>query len=311
MIRLIGLSLAAGLLSAVLFLSLAKGFAAGMILSYVAPLPLMLAGLSLGWRMAAASGLAAMAAVAAVAGGLSALPFAVTAVLPSVVVARQALLWRGSADGAVEWYPPGLLLGWLTALVCGLVVLGALLVPSGEAGIEGWVRETVGQTVGMVAPTVPAEDRAKVVGWWVPFFPAMVAGSWLVMSVANAAAAQGILARQGKSRRPSPAYRKLTLPVWLGVFLLVACAAAMTGGDLGYVARSLAVVALLPFALLGIATVHGKLAVRPHAGLLLAVFYGVLVVAFGWAVVAVAGLGLVKFLSMFRRPATPGGGKEE
>ena len=232
MIRLIGLSLAAGLLSAVLFLSLAKGFAAGMILSYVAPLPLMLAGLSLGWRMAAASGLAAMAAVAAVAGGLSALPFAVTAVLPSVVVARQALLWRGSADGAVEWYPPGLLLGWLTALACGLVVLGALLAPSGEAGIEGWVRETVGQTVGMVAPTVPAEDRAKVVGWWVPFFPAMVAGSWLVMSVANAAAAQGILARQGKSRRPSPAYRELTLPVWLGVFLLVACAAAMTGGDL-------------------------------------------------------------------------------
>ncbi len=139
----------------------------------------------------------------------------------------------------------------------------------------------------------------------------MVAGSWLVMSVANAAAAQGILARLGRNRRPSPAYRELTLPSWSGVALLVAVAAAWLGGDLGYVARSLAALALVPFALLGMATVHRRVVGRPYAGLLLAMFYGVLFVAFGWAVIAVAGLGLVRFLTMFRRPATTGGGKEE
>lgn len=311
MTRLLGLPLAAGLLSAVLFLSLAKGFAAGMILSYIAPLPLLLAGLGLGWGAAAVAGLAGMVAVAGAAGGLSAVPFAVTAVLPSVVVARQALLWRTSADGVVEWYPPGLVVSWLTLLAAVLVVVGAALLPSHEAGIEGWVVETIGQTIAMVAPTVPVEQRLQAARWWTPLFPAMVAGSWLVMSVANAAAAQGILARLGRNRRPSPAYRELTLPNWSGVALLVAVATAWLGGDLGYVARSLAALALVPFALLGMATVHRRVVGRPYAGLLLAMFYGVLFVAFGWAVIAVAGLGLVRFLTMFRRPATTGGGKEE
>jgi hypothetical protein len=37
----------------------------------------------------------------------------------------------------------------------------------------------------------------------------------------------------------------------------------------------------------------------------------VLFVAFGWAILAVAGLGLVRFVSGFRSRAASGGGKEE
>jgi hypothetical protein len=312
-----GVPLAAGLVSSLLFLSLAKGFAAGMLLSYLAPLPLMMVGLYRGNGAAAGAGLAAMAAVALTAGGFAPLPFAVVALLPSLVVVHRALLWRSNADSSVEWYPPGLVLGWLTGIGLALIVIGALLVPDRPDGVESgglqfWVTDTIGRTLELVAPNLTSEQRKAVADWWVPFFPAMVASSWLVMAVVNAVAAQGFLVRLGRNRRPTPSYRELELPLWLGVVL---AAAATTGGlaegDLGYVARSAVVVTLIPFALLGLATVHGWAAGRPNARMYLAAMYGGLFLASAWAFIPVAGLGLVRFMTRFRRAESSGGGKEE
>ncbi|MDO8605634.1 MAG: DUF2232 domain-containing protein [Phaeospirillum sp.] len=313
----IGIALAAGLLSSLLFLLLAKGYAVGMLLSYVAPLPLMMVGLHRGLIAALVAGLAAMAAVAAVVGGMPSLPFAITAVLPSLVVVRQALLWRSNSAGTVEWYPPGLVLGWLTGMGLALILIGVTLAPeqpaSGEmGGIQAWVADMIGRTMDLLAPTLTVEQRHTAIGWWVPFFPAMVVGSWLAMAIVNAVSAQGLLARLGRNQRPTPAYRKLELPIWLGVVLVGASTVgAMAGGDLGYVARSVAVVTLIPFALLGLAAMHEWAANRPNARMILAVMYGVLFLASAWAFVPVAGLGLVRFLSRFRRSADGGDGKEE
>lgn len=317
MTRSFGVPLAAGLGSAILFLSLAKGIAAGMLLSYLAPLPLMMAGLYQGKGAVVAAGLAAMAAVAVVAGGFSALPFAVVAMLPSLVVVHRALLWRKDAADNVEWYPPGMVLGWLTGTGLALIMIGAVLVAGGPDGVEGgglqaWVTETIGHTLELMAPQLTEEQRKAVTGWWVPFFPALVAGSWLMMAVVNAVSAQAILARLGRNRRPTPAYRELELPLWLGLVLATAAATgALAEGDLGYVARSVAVVTLMPFALLGLATVHGWAAGRPNARVILAGVYGGLFLASAWALIPVAGLGLVRFMTRFRRADTSGGGKEE
>jgi hypothetical protein len=315
--RSFGVPLAAGLVSSLLFLSLAKGFAAGMLLSYLAPLPLMMVGLHMGTGAALAAGLAATVAVALTAGGLSPLPFALVAVLPSLVVVRQALLWRESAEGNVEWYPPGLVLSWLTGTGLALIFIGAALVPDRPDGVENgglqaWVADTIGRTLEMVAPTLALEQRNAAIGWWAPFFPAMVAGSWLAMAVVNAVTAQGFLVRLGRNRRPTPAYRELELPLWQGVVLAAAAAiGALAEGDLGYLARNAVVVTLMPFALLGLAAVHGWAAGRPGARLYLAAMYGGLFLASAWVFIPVAGLGLVRFMTRFRRAESSGGGKEE
>lgn len=317
MTRSFGVPLAAGLISAILFLSLAKGFAAGMLLSYLAPLPVMMVGLHLGNRAALAGVLAAMAAVALVAGGYALLPYGVVVMLPSLVVVHRALLWRTDADGNVEWYPPGLVLGWLTGIGLALIMIGALLVPdrpdgAGSGGLQAWVADTIGQTLDLLAPTLTSGQRKAAQDWWVPFFPAMVAGSWLTMAVVNAVAAQGFLVRLGRNRRPTPTYRELELPGWLGVVLAAATATgAVAEGDLGYVARSAVVVTLMPFGLLGLATVHGWARGRPYARLILAGVYGGLFLASAWALIPVAGLGLVRFMTRFRRAEPSGGGKEE
>jgi len=315
--RSIGVPLAAGLLSSLLFLSLAEGFAAGIVFSYIAPLPLMAVGLWRGTWAGLVAGLAAMAAVAGVAGVVSSLPFGIAVVLPSLVVVRQALLWRTNADGGVEWYPPGLVLGWLTAIAAALILIGAAMV-SGTAsggemgGVQAWVTDTIGKTLGILAPTLTDEQRHAALVWWVPLFPAMVAGSWVVMATANAAAAQGLLTRFGRNRRPTPVYRELALPAWLGAALAVASVmGGLTGGDLGYLARSVAVVTLMPFVLLGLAVVHGWAAGRPGARMLLAVVYGVLFLASTWALIPMAGLGLARFVTRFRPRPDGRGGKEE
>jgi hypothetical protein len=307
--RQFGLTLAAGLLSAFLFLSLAKGIALGVVLSYVAPLPLMMAGLGIGMGASVIAGAVGAAAVAVVVGGVSILPYAVAAALPALVVTNRAGLWRTAPDGSTEWYPPGHVLAWLCAAGVALMLVGTALVSGHPDGVRAWVMDTIARTLDLVAAEIPAEQRAKAVTWWAPLFPAMVASSWLVMAVANATGAQGLLARLGRARRPRPAYRELRLPDWLAVLAVLAGLAALVmGGDAGYVAVNLAVVTLVPFMFLGLAGIHQWALGRPYARMVLAVTYGVLVLAFGWAALAVAGLGLVRFWTMrFRRPHSGGG----
>lgn len=311
MTRLIALPLAAGLLSALLFLSVAKGIAFGVVLSYGAPLPVLMAGLSLGLGAAAAASMVGAAAVALVVGEYAILPFLVAVGLPGVVVANRALLWRANPDGAAEWYPPGLVLGWLTAAGLALILIGAALVAGHPDGVEGWVGEALARAVEVAAPVVDADSRAKLVEWWAPLLPAMVVGSWLLMAAVNSVGAQALLVRMGRNRRPSPAYRELWLPDWLGVVLVMAAAVgALAGGDAGYIAVNVAVVSLVPFAFLGMAGIHRWAKGRANAGLILAVAYGLLILAFGWAAVAAAGLGLVRFWKMRFRRGDSGGGEE-
>lgn len=292
-----------------MFLSLAKGIALGAVLSYAAPLPLMMAGLALGMMASVAAGLVAMVAVAAVAGGFSAVPFAVAAVLPALVVTNRALLRRNADDGLVHWYPPGFVLAWLTAAGLALMLCGTALMAGSPDGIEGGVTKLLADALNLMAAELPADQRAKVVGWWAPLFPAMVIGSWLIMAVVNACGAQGLLARLGHARRPSPAYRQLWLPDWPAYGLVaMALLAILVGGDASYVAANAVAVLLIPFVFLGLAGIHRWVKGRPSAGLLLATAYGLLILAFGWAAVAVAGLGLVRFWTMrVRRPDRRGG----
>lgn len=306
----LGLAIAAGLTSAVLFVSVFTGSAALLLTTYLAPLPLFAAGLGLGLPAVTIAAGVALVAVIAGTGGAAALPFAATTVVPALVVSRQALLWRTDAAGAVEWYPPGLALGWLTGMAAVGLVISGLLAPDHADGIEGLVRDYLGEVVGVMAPQAEAELREVVVALWVPLLPGLLATVWLLVAVLNAVLAQWGLTRAGRNLRPTPAYQALELPPWLaGALLAVVAAALVAGGDFGYVAQNAAVVLLVPYVLLGLAGVHGMVRQRPNGGVLLALFYGVFFIVFGWAVLIVAGLGFVRHWTTLRRYFA--GGRQE
>jgi len=308
-IRQLGLGLAAGLLSALLFLSVVKGIVIGFVLSYVAPMPLMMAGLGLGMGASVTAGAVGTAMVVLGFGEFSALSYLASAVLPALVLTNRAMLWRKPQDGPIEWYPPGLILAWLTATMLALMLIGAALVAGHPEGVKGWVTEFVNSILNPMSELWPAEWVAPMRAWLPTALPALLFTTWLVMVLVNAAGAQALLVRLGRNRRPSPAYRQLQLPDWLAAVLVFsALASRLSDGDVGYVGASAALVTLIPFMLLGLAGIHHWVAGKPQARVILAATYGLLALVFVWAALALAILGMVRFWTMrFRRKKSDGG----
>ncbi len=309
----IGLPLAAGLTASLLFLSMTRGMPNGTLLGFFASLPLMMAGLGLGQAAALGAAVVGAIAVGLVQGGSFGPTFLAMAGLPALVVANRALSSRPGADGSREWSAPGDVLGWLTLATMALCLVVVALLPHHPGGVHGWVDQSVSHTLDVLGePLSPAERRTaiEVLG---TALPAMAMSVWVVMAAVNAVVAQAVLAATGHNRRPPPAYGALDLPDWLLPVAVAMAAAGLVGqGSLGYVAGNLAAAALLPFAFLGVATVHRALAARPGARLGLVALYGFLVLGFVWVMLPAAGLGLVKFLqTRLRRRAASGGGKEE
>src|SRR5574337_502223 len=101
----LGLSVAAALASGFVYLSVLAGGAISILLTYLTPLPLVMVGLAFGLGPAALG--AGLALGVVLVGAPAAVPvFTVAVLLPVLVLVRQSLLWRQTADGKREWYPP-------------------------------------------------------------------------------------------------------------------------------------------------------------------------------------------------------------
>ncbi len=297
----LGLSVVAGLASALVFLSVLTGGALSVVLAYLMPLPLVMVGFSWGFkRLLLGSGLALAVVLGA---APSAVPvFATAVLLPAAVLVCLARHCRPSAAGGVDWYPPGSLLAWLAVVAVGLMVVGTSLATAEGAGFEDEARRAITQFFDQVAPLTPSEIRDGAIRLWSALFPAMLGSAWLIMAVLNGVLAQWTVAKSGHALRPTPDYAALELPLWTLAALASAVVLGLTaGGDVGYLGRNAAVVLMWPQMFAGLAIVHQALRRRPNAGMLLAFFYVVFFVMFGWAQVALAGLGLVRHWTRLRR----------
>ncbi len=316
------LSIIAGLVAALPFVAV-NAAPGGAFLIMFAPLPLFLAGLSQGVIGVAIAGATTMAIVGVMLGFLAALGSFVTLAAPAAILVRQALLNRplpagagqdqGTGGGpAIEWYPPGLLVTWLTGI--GVVWLGVALwsIGSGPEGYEARLHAAISEAFGVMLPQAPPEDVSKLADTMAPI--AIGAGTlgWLVLWAINATAAQGVLSRAGRNLRPSPEFTQSVLPAWLApVFAAAMAIALLASGDLAFVAWNLAMVLLFPFLVVGLAVVH--VAIRRMQGqlFLFVIFYGVLLF-FAWLALLVAALGLLEqWLNLRRRLASAGGSQEE
>ncbi len=304
---------AAGLLAALLFLSLAlkPGSLMFGILGTLSPLPLMVVALSLGQIGAALAIAVGAVAVVAVTGSALVTFFLVMAGLPVLVVANRALLWRQDSAGTVEWYPAGRVVGWLVVLVLAVLALVTLIGMGHPGGLQGWIGQSVNHTLTVIGGNLPEAERQKMAGMLTRILPAVLMLMWLVTTAINAAFAQVTLVRFGHARRPSPTLAELNPPDWLAALLVVVLAAwGLGGGTVAYLASNLVAVALFPFALLGVATAHHAIAGRPGAAMGLVALYAIMFLALAWALALAAILGLVMFVKMRAAHYRPGGGKE-
>ncbi len=292
----------AGIISGGLGLLPLTGSIGLMFLGYFVQLPLMLAGLTMGFTATMIAVASAILVNMVIVGPIAAFIFFIAFSLPAIVVVRQALLSRVE-NGTTVWYPPGLILALLTAIAAfGVALAFAAFMgqPGGLLGvIDRSLTEAIRELTAATGQSLPdlAPLRARL--WMIP---AAVASSWLIMTAMNAVIAQTIAVRIGWNRRPNPSFASLDLPIWLWPMMGVAAALAVLGGGggLGFLGRSTLIVLATPFAFLGLAVIH-KFANRwSHRQLGLAAVYAGIIV-FNWPILAVVALGLVEDWAHLRR----------
>ena len=300
----VAIAITCGIAGACLYLAVMLGTPSGLIFVYLTQLPLFVAGLWLGTGAAALAGLTGAVVLLAASDLLGAAVFAGLNAVPVALLVRQALLARQDSDGTVVWYPLGLLTAWLTGFALAGIA-AALVLLGGPDGLQSALKGIVGEVLDRLARR-PLPNRDQAAELLAMVIPGIVAASWMMMLVANAALAQGVLARFGRNWRPSPDLAGLDLPLWVPLALGFAAAAIMFGGSFRFIGINMMIALSVPFCLAGLAVLHAAARRLKHPAMALVGFYAVAAL-FGWPFLAVAILGLLEsWLGLRRRLATPG-----
>lgn len=314
----IALAVAAGGISALLYLAVVAGGFGAVLLGYLAPLPLFLAGLSAG---ATAAALAAMIGAMLTAGlsgsDVAPLTFLGTAALPAVLVAAAALRSRTGDDGETRWSPPGDALMVLTATALGAFALAVVVAAGVDGGLEAVVRRALETVLAGLADmggaSLPADGpMLQDGGWLTSALPGFVAVSWMLMAVVNAVLAQGALTRFGRNLRPAMRFADLSAPRGVSVGFGAALAGAMLlPAPLGFWAVNVALILAVPLLFAGLAVAHAVAERRSAPAALLVAFY-VFLFIFGWPIALMVGLGVIEtWMGLSRRLRAGRPGQED
>ena len=311
MIMVVLIAIAAGCASALMFASIVSGALISLLLFYLAPLPLMVAGLGWGPLSATIGGIAAAIGLGAIFGLPYCIAFVITAALPAWWLGHLALLGRPIAHGvpsgngatapapALEWYPIGRILLWIAGFAA-LTTMAALLTLGSDADtITGALKRGLLRILGPRNATSrgDTEQWVDALAMIAPAAAAIVAMMTLTLNLWLAAR---ITATSGRLHRPWPDLKSAELPPMTLVALSVAIAFCFTGGLLAILAQIVSAALMMAYALTGFAVLHTLTLALKSRALWLSATYAIVVV-FGWPVLAMVALGIADAIFGFRR----------
>jgi hypothetical protein len=309
MMTIIVIALAAGAASALMFASIISGALFSLVLFYLAPLPLMVAGLGWGPLSATIGGITAAIGLGAIFGLPYCIAFVLTVALPAWWLGHLALLGRpvatapsagnGAAPPApvLEWYPVGRILLWAAGFAA-LTTMAALFTLGGDAAtISAALRRGLLRITGARAASGDAEQIVDALVTIAPSAAAIVAMMTLTLNLWLAAK---ITATSGRLHRPWPDMKSAVLPPMTLVALSLALALCFTGGLLAMLGQIASAALLMAYALIGFAVLHTLTLAMKSRALWLSGTYAVVLV-FGWPAVAMVGLGLADAIFGFRQ----------
>jgi hypothetical protein len=305
------IGVAAGSVSALLYAAAASGSALALTLLYVAPLPILLAGV--GWRHHAGLAGAAFGTVALTLaiGPQTGFYFALAVGLPAWWLAYLALLARtDEATGATEWYPVGRLVPWCAGLGALLVaatvpLIGSTLEEYRAALRDVFSKALTGAGPGGEAPQLPGgQDPKAVIELMTIAAPGLAATVWTLSTLLNLWLAGRICRSSGRLVRPWPDLASMDPPRAAALILAAGFIGSFLPGLPGLIAALFAATFLLVFTLLGLAVMHVTTRAAPARGLILFALYALLMLQ-PWIAVFLAGLGLSEQLFGLRRRFGP------
>ncbi len=305
MMQIVIIGIGAGVAAALLFASVTSGIWLSIPLFYLAPLPIMIAGL--GWSHWAAliASLTGALTLGGIFGVVFLFAFLAGAGVPAWWLGYLAMLARpvtasgpGGPQPALEWYPPGRLVVW-AALLAALVVIVAIPnfgtdAESFRAGLRGALNAVLRAEIATQAePLSGMPARAdRLIEFLVSAIPLAAAILATITNLFNLWLAARIVKFSGRLARPWPQLSALKFPPSLAAILAVAVALSFVDGMLGIVAGITSAALLLAYGVLGFAVLHAitqGLQMRPF---LLGLAYAA-VFLIGWPILALCLLGLI------------------
>ena len=277
------LSLAAGIISAVVFASATTGaMLLRVVLFFLTPLSLYLAGLGLGTVATAIAGITATTIVLLIANPLAAEVYAISTALPALVCTRLAVLSRDS-DGEREWYPIGRVVA-VAAVFAGMFAIMALILMGGEVEtltkllrgvVESFVKTELSRIPG--APAITAAEIDEVTRTTLSSLPWALGLLAMGTILLNLWLAGRITLASGRLKRPWPDLANFSMPGSATFALLVALGLSFVDGIAGLMAAGIAAPFALAFGLVGLAVAHTLTRGTPWQGFILAALYTAIV----------------------------------
>jgi len=298
MTQIVFIGIGAGAAAALLFASLASGSLLALVLFYLSPLPILLAGI--GWNYTA--GLIAAGFAAACLGfaldGYFAATFIVAIGLPAWWLGYLALLARPARNSSetLEWYPVGQIVLW-AAVIGGAAIVAIILVYFGtdietfNARLRTFIETVLGLRAGGGGGALETEPFIDI-NLLAKILPAMLASALTVILLINAWLAARIAKMSGQLHRPWPELPAIRFPRFAPLVLAAALAGAFLPGLLGIISDAFAAALTVAFAALGFAVLHVMTRGSGGRPLVLGGVYTAVII-FGWPAIILALLGLV------------------
>jgi hypothetical protein len=301
MIQIAIIGIGAGAAAALLFASVTSGSLLSIPLFYLAPLPIMIAGLGWSHWAAMTAAIAGALGLGAVFGTVFLLAFSAGAGLPAWWLGYLAMLARpvaasngtGQSSGSFEWYPPGRLVAWAAALGILVVIIAipnfGIDADSFRAGLRDALN-TVLRANSTPGKTISNPER--LIEFLVNAIPPAAAVLATVTNSLNLWLAARVVKFSGRLARPWPQLSSMSFPPLMTAALAAAIVLSFLDGMLGIVGGIVAASLLLVYGVLGFAVLHAITQGTSARPFVLSITYAG-VILLGWPMLALCLLGLV------------------
>jgi len=276
-------------------------FAAIFLMPFSA-LPLAAVGLAYGVTQALMVAVAAALLTAIILTPSLAIVFAISFLLPTVLLVRQSLLSRQTADGRFEFFPLESLM-LLSIAMTGLGTVLIFLVTGGSDGLPQAFANAMQSSPEIRAALMQVYSLSseEEIFWVANLMLITGFASWPLMLLGNMQIAQALLVKSQRNLRPADNYDLLRLPLWLvgplGFFMAVA---ALAPGWIASLGASLAAIIFAAYFLLGLAIIHAISRDWNGRGFILATLY-FLIFVMAWLIIPISLIGLLDTRFNFRR----------
>jgi hypothetical protein len=297
MVQIVLVGLGAGAAAALLFASVTSGTWMSVPLFYLAPLPIMIAGLGWSHWSALVAGFAASAALGIGFGGIFFFAFLAGAGIPAWWLGYLALLARpgdgGAADtAALEWYPPGRLVVWAGVLAALVVIVAIPNFGIDADTFRTGLRTALGDMfTGGAADGQLSETALRNLNRLIEFLPAAAAVIAAITNVFNLWLAARIVKFSGRLTRPWPTLAAMTFPKLMLPALAVIVGLSFLDSMIGILAQVATAGLLVSYGVLGFAVLHMVTQGVSGRPFLLGGIYASVMI-FGWPILVLSLLGI-------------------